>query len=120
MCLSFVIFVLLIYVVCYLLLQIGNMSCCSDIGDDSPVAMDTEESGAGPGQGPVALEQGDLMSGKDGRALDGERMEETGRVMVKLPEEVLEYILSFLSPYQEHKMAALVCKQWYRLIKGNC
>ncbi|XP_023686023.2 F-box only protein 42-like [Paramormyrops kingsleyae] len=94
------------------------MSCCSDIGDDSPVAMDTEESGAGPGQGPVGLGQGDLVSGKDGGALDGEKMEETGRVMVKLPEEVLEYILSFLSPYQEHKMAALVCKQWYRLIKG--
>uniref|UniRef100_A0A4W4HEN4 F-box domain-containing protein n=1 Tax=Electrophorus electricus TaxID=8005 RepID=A0A4W4HEN4_ELEEL len=40
------------------------------------------------------------------------------RVMGQLPEEVLEYILSFLSPYQEHKTAALVCKQWYRLIKG--
>lgn len=38
--------------------------------------------------------------------------------MGELPEEVLEYILSFLSPYQEHKTAALVCKQWYRLIKG--
>uniref|UniRef100_A0A9L0J0M5 F-box protein 42 n=1 Tax=Equus asinus TaxID=9793 RepID=A0A9L0J0M5_EQUAS len=31
-----------------------------------------------------------------------------------------KYILSFLSPYQEHKTAALVCKQWYRLIKGAC
>jgi len=40
------------------------------------------------------------------------------RTMMELPEEVLEYILSFLSPYQEHKTAALVCKQWYRLIKG--
>ncbi|KAJ7306609.1 hypothetical protein JRQ81_010004 [Phrynocephalus forsythii] len=40
------------------------------------------------------------------------------RSMQELPEEVLEYILSFLSPYQEHKTAALVCKQWYRLIKG--
>ncbi|XP_060614823.2 F-box only protein 42 [Anolis sagrei] len=40
------------------------------------------------------------------------------RSMEELPEEVLEYILSFLSPYQEHKTAALVCKQWYRLIKG--
>lgn len=40
------------------------------------------------------------------------------RSMLELPEEVLEYILSFLSPYQEHKTAALVCKQWYRLIKG--
>ncbi|TRY55707.1 hypothetical protein DNTS_010276 [Danionella cerebrum] len=38
--------------------------------------------------------------------------------MSQLPEEVLEYILSFLSPYQEHKTAALVCKQWNRLIKG--
>lgn len=41
-----------------------------------------------------------------------------GRTMLELPEEVLEYILSFLSPYQEQKTAALVCKQWYRLIKG--
>ncbi|XP_042334297.1 F-box only protein 42 [Sceloporus undulatus] len=40
------------------------------------------------------------------------------RSMEELPEEVVEYILSFLSPYQEHKTAALVCKQWYRLIKG--
>ncbi|TRY55703.1 hypothetical protein DNTS_010276 [Danionella cerebrum] len=40
--------------------------------------------------------------------------------MSQLPEEVLEYILSFLSPYQEHKTAALVCKQWNRLIKGFC
>uniref|UniRef100_A0A8B9L4A0 F-box protein 42 n=1 Tax=Astyanax mexicanus TaxID=7994 RepID=A0A8B9L4A0_ASTMX len=40
------------------------------------------------------------------------------RAMAELPEEVLEYILSFLSPYQEHKTAALVCKLWYRLIKG--
>lgn len=48
-------------------------------------------------------------------------VEETrhNRSMSELPEEVLEYILSFLSPYQEHKTAALVCKQWYRLIKGT-
>ena len=48
-------------------------------------------------------------------------IEETrhNRSMSALPEEVLEYILSFLSPYQEHKTAALVCKQWYRLIKGT-
>ncbi|XP_066296582.1 F-box only protein 42-like [Branchiostoma lanceolatum] len=35
-----------------------------------------------------------------------------------LPEELLERILLFLSPYGEYKTAALVCKQWRRLIKG--
>ncbi|XP_078695665.1 F-box only protein 42-like [Branchiostoma floridae x Branchiostoma belcheri] len=35
-----------------------------------------------------------------------------------LPEELLERILLFLSPYGEYKTAALVCKLWRRLIKG--
>uniref|UniRef100_A0A9J7X6P3 F-box domain-containing protein n=1 Tax=Cyprinus carpio carpio TaxID=630221 RepID=A0A9J7X6P3_CYPCA len=64
------------------------MSGCADGEDSCAVAMETEE--VQPGV----------------------------RSMGELPEEVLEYILSFLSPYQEHKTAALVCKQWYRLIKG--
>lgn len=64
------------------------MSGCADGEDGGAVAMETEEVKLGV------------------------------RSMGELPEEVLEYILSFLSPYQEHKMAALVCKQWYRLIKG--
>ncbi|XP_043079550.1 F-box only protein 42 isoform X1 [Puntigrus tetrazona] len=66
----------------------GVMSGCADGEDSCSVAMETEE--VKPGE----------------------------RSMDELPEEVLEYILSFLSPYQEHKTAALVCKQWYRLIKG--
>ncbi|XP_051766506.1 F-box only protein 42 [Ctenopharyngodon idella] len=71
------------------------MSRCSDGEDSCLVAMDTEEGGAPAGGGGASAHS-----------------------MGELPEEVLEYILSFLSPYQEHKTAALVCKQWYRLIKG--
>lgn len=67
------------------------MSHCSDGEDSCAVAMELEEGGA-----ELKVEHS----------------------MAELPEEVLEYILSFLSPYQEHKTAALVCKQWYRLIKG--
>uniref|UniRef100_A0A672PZS8 F-box protein 42 n=1 Tax=Sinocyclocheilus grahami TaxID=75366 RepID=A0A672PZS8_SINGR len=51
-------------------------------------------------------------------AMETEEVQPGERSMGELPEEVLEFILSFLSPYQEHKTAALVCKQWYRLIKG--
>ncbi|XP_026105102.1 F-box only protein 42-like isoform X2 [Carassius auratus] len=51
-------------------------------------------------------------------AMETEEVPPGARSLDELPEEVLEYILSFLSPYQEHKTAALVCKQWYRLIKG--
>ncbi|XP_052445882.1 F-box only protein 42 isoform X1 [Carassius gibelio] len=51
-------------------------------------------------------------------AMETEEVPPGARSVDELPEEVLEYILSFLSPYQEHKTAALVCKQWYRLIKG--
>ncbi|KTF87934.1 hypothetical protein cypCar_00044445, partial [Cyprinus carpio] len=60
--------------------------------------------------------------GEDSRAvaMETEEVQPGVRSMGELPEEVLEYILSFLSPYQEHKTAALVCKQWYRLIKGAC
>lgn len=35
-----------------------------------------------------------------------------------LPEEILENILSFLSPYKEMKIARLVSKQWCRIIKN--
>ncbi|KAK2906462.1 hypothetical protein Q8A67_005447 [Cirrhinus molitorella] len=73
------------------------MSGCADGEDSCSVAMETEEGVATAAVAEVKL--GD-------------------RSMGELPEEVLEYILSFLSPYQEHKTAALVCKQWYRLIKG--
>ncbi|XP_061075343.1 F-box only protein 42 isoform X1 [Conger conger] len=100
------------------------MSCSSDSEDDNFVAMDTEEGATetGPRPGRVTMEEAGPLARKGG----GERAREKGRVrgrvcrraMGELPEEVLEYILSFLSPYQEHKTAALVCKQWYRLIKG--
>ncbi|XP_061641552.1 F-box only protein 42 isoform X2 [Phyllopteryx taeniolatus] len=92
------------------------MSQTTNCDDGCFVAMDTEDDGADPAGRIEALdsktgsyrEEGDM----DTCAKAG------GRTMMELPEEVLEYILSFLSPYQEHKMAALVCKQWYRLIKG--
>ncbi|XP_051977399.1 F-box only protein 42-like [Xyrauchen texanus] len=74
------------------------MSRCSDGEDSGFVGMDTEDS----------------VETVDSRT----RAAASAHSMGELPEEVLEYILSFLSPYQEHKTAALVCKQWYRLIKG--
>ncbi|GAB1289168.1 F-box only protein 42 [Apodemus speciosus] len=84
------------------------MASSSDSEDDSFMAVDQEE---------TALE-GTMEQDEDPHPVL--EVEETrhNRSMSELPEEVLEYILSFLSPYQEHKTAALVCKQWYRLIKG--
>ncbi|XP_077998368.1 uncharacterized protein LOC144451410 [Glandiceps talaboti] len=35
-----------------------------------------------------------------------------------LPEELLERILSYLSPYDALKQASLVCRLWHRLIQG--
>lgn len=93
------------------------MSLSPDNGDEYFVAMDTEDEGA------QQTELRDGMESKMGSCCQEANMDTgakgKGRTMVELPEEVLEYILSFLSPYQEHKTAALVCKQWYRLIKGN-
>lgn len=79
------------------------MSRCSDGEDSCFVAMDTEEGG----------------QTVDMKTEEVDRPVMSVHSMRELPEEVLEYILSFLSPYQEHKTAALVCKQWYRLIKGQ-
>lgn len=81
------------------------------------VAMDTEDDCTEPAgiTGDVDENMGSCR--QEGNMDSGAKIE--GRTMVELPEEVLEYILSFLSPYQEHKTAALVCKQWYRLIKGK-
>lgn len=78
--------------------------------------MDTEDDGAEPA-GITEEEEGKMGSCRQEGSADSSA-KGGGRTMVELPEEVLEYILSFLSPYQEHKTAALVCKQWYRLIKG--
>ncbi|XP_015268074.1 PREDICTED: F-box only protein 42 [Gekko japonicus] len=79
------------------------MANSSESEDDSFMAVDPEEA--------PAAREGSMEQEEEA----GKRQ---GRSMLELPEEVLEYILSFLSPYQEHKTAALVCKQWYRLIKG--
>ncbi|XP_020498094.1 F-box only protein 42 isoform X2 [Labrus bergylta] len=92
------------------------MSRSPDNEDGCFVAMDTEEDSAEPAgiSDGVESKMGSChQEGNMDSCTNGE-----GRTMVELPEEVLEYILSFLSPYQEHKTAALVCKQWYRLIKG--
>lgn len=85
------------------------MASSSDSEDDSFMAVDPEE----------AVVEGTMEQDDEPHA--ELEVEETrhNRSMLELPEEVLEYILSFLSPYQEHKTAALVCKQWYRLIKGT-
>ncbi|KFP08465.1 F-box only protein 42 [Calypte anna] len=85
------------------------MASSSDSEDDGFMAVDPED----------AVVEGTMEQDDEPRA-ELEEVEETrhNRSMLELPEEVLEYILSFLSPYQEHKTAALVCKQWYRLIKG--
>lgn len=94
------------------------MSRSSDSEDGCFVAMDTEDAGATSPGGHVD----DQTAAKD-RTSSSNCAKHPGkscqRAMGELPEEVLEYILSFLSPYQEHKTAALVCKQWYRLIKGE-
>lgn len=85
------------------------MASSSDSEDDSFMAVDQEET----------VLEGTMEQDEEPHPIL--EVEETrhNRSMSELPEEVLEYILSFLSPYQEHKTAALVCKQWYRLIKGT-
>lgn len=92
------------------------MSRSPDNEDGCFVAMDTEDDGADPA-GITEEEEANMGSCRQEGNMDN-CAKRGGRTMVELPEEVLEYILSFLSPYQEHKTAALVCKQWYRLIKG--
>lgn len=85
------------------------MASSSESEDDSFMAVDQEET----------VLEGTMEQDEEPHPVL--EVEETrhNRSMAELPEEVLEYILSFLSPYQEHKTAALVCKQWYRLIKGT-
>ncbi|NXR27707.1 FBX42 protein, partial [Cinclus mexicanus] len=85
------------------------MASSSDSDDDGFMAVDPEDTVV---EG--TMEQEDELHAE----LEVEEPRPSSRSMLELPEEVLEYILSFLSPYQEHKTAALVCKQWYRLIKG--
>ena len=85
------------------------MASSSDSDDDSLMAVDQEET----------VLEGTMEQDEEPRAALEVAETQHNRSMSELPEEVLEYILSFLSPYQEHKTAALVCKQWYRLIKGT-
>lgn len=94
------------------------MSRSSDSEDGCFIAMDTEDADAAlPGEcGDDQTTETETLGGSNCVKHPGKSCQ---RVMGELPEEVLEYILSFLSPYQEHKTAALVCKQWYRLIKGE-
>uniref|UniRef100_F6YWZ1 F-box protein 42 n=1 Tax=Xenopus tropicalis TaxID=8364 RepID=F6YWZ1_XENTR len=82
------------------------MAVSSESEDDAFMAIDSEEG---------TMEQDEELPPRGAR-LRGRH----SQLMAEMPEEVLEYILSFLSPYQEHKTAALVCKKWYRLIKGAC
>lgn len=84
------------------------MASSSDSEDDSFMAVDQEET----------VLEGTMEQDEEPRPVLEAEETRHNRSMSELPEEVLEYILSFLSPYQEHKTAALVCKQWYRLIKG--
>lgn len=37
-----------------------------------------------------------------------------------IPEEVLELIFGHLSPYEDMKSVMLVCKQWHRVVSGQC
>lgn len=85
------------------------MASSSDSEDDSFMAVDQEET----------VLEGTMEQDEEPRPVLEAEETRHNRSMSELPEEVLEYILSFLSPYQEHKTAALVCKQWYRLIKGT-
>ncbi|XP_051629445.1 F-box only protein 42 [Manacus candei] len=84
------------------------MASSSDSEDDGFMAVDAEDAAA----------EGTMEQEEEPQAELELEESRHSRSMLELPEEVLEYILSFLSPYQEHKTAALVCKQWYRLIKG--
>ncbi|NXA15820.1 FBX42 protein, partial [Sapayoa aenigma] len=84
------------------------MASSSDSDDDAFMAVDPEDAAA----------EGTMEQEEEPQAELELEEPRHDRSMLELPEEVLEYILSFLSPYQEHKTAALVCKQWYRLIKG--
>ncbi|MCI4389925.1 hypothetical protein PGIGA_G00116660, partial [Pangasianodon gigas] len=97
----------------------GSMSRSSDSEDGCFVAMDTEDAGATSAEGHAGDQTAAAETETTGNSNCAKHPGKScQRAMGELPEEVLEYILSFLSPYQEHKTAALVCKQWYRLIKG--
>ena len=39
--------------------------------------------------------------------------------IMDLPEEIVEYILALLSPYSDFQSARLVCRLWYKIMKGR-
>ena len=39
--------------------------------------------------------------------------------IMDLPEEILEYILSLLSPYSDFQSARLVCRLWHKIMLGR-
>jgi len=36
-----------------------------------------------------------------------------------VPDEVLEYVLSLVSPYKDLQECSLVCKRWHRSVKSK-
>ena len=36
-----------------------------------------------------------------------------------IPDEILEYILSLLLPYDDLKSSMEVCSRWHRIVHGN-
>ena len=36
-----------------------------------------------------------------------------------LPDEILDHILSLVSPYRDFKSAMLVCKRWHKIMQGT-
>lgn len=94
---------------------LGESAARQDVWDAMASSSESEDEAF------MAIDGEDAVDGtmeQDDEAQATPEVSKHNRSMSELPEEVLEYILSFLSPYQEHKTAALVCKQWYRLIKG--
>ena len=42
-----------------------------------------------------------------------------GANITDLPQEILEYIFSLLSPYKDFKSVMLVCKDWHSIMLGK-
>lgn len=51
-------------------------------------------------------------------AMDADDMQQESS-FGNLPEEILELIFSYLSPYGDFKRAMLVCKLWHRILSGE-
>ena len=46
-------------------------------------------------------------------------MERSSSSINDLPDEVLEYILSLISPYKDMKECMLVCRRWLQSVKSK-